>query len=268
MHAVASALRRPAWHIALFLVFLTAAILLPIHAGARVYRHRAERLVRQLKSLRVGQTSAAEVMRLRSHYTNSDEGKCTSEECSFWIGVDSWAHSLMGWSFERHKHIFSLSFFLRDHLHWAGFRMDSMVVHVLVQKGTVVGVWAKAEFDEGPVRTIVARFSGPEETFAPYSLRRFRTAPASIRHPGLHLYCCGRGMLTGKEIGATFTAQARPQEYEQAIDFHFGCTITMQGCTLREIMPGVWQELEELNWPFNLFGIEPPANGGMSILHR
>lgn len=241
---------RHARRIGIVLVALPLLAIAGIHIYAQVFRWRAEHLLDQLKTLRVEETPASTVLKLRSEYSSSviKGGPCSEEHCAFSIELAEWeslmrASSYRPWS-ER------LTYYLVNGLRFFGLRLNYFTVSLRVENGRLrgVSVWLNPMSYIAHVSYVehgfLSNFSVRAETVGNFG--RWVGHPQVYAHPNL---------VVGKPAGCTgcsgaiyadFTWQASREEYERALGFDLSCVTRFHDCrTPEEFLPTAAQVLKE-----------------------
>jgi hypothetical protein len=236
--------------IAVWLLVLLLLMVIGIHVYAQVFRWRVEHLLAQLKTLRVEETPAARVLKLRSDYSRHvvGDGPCSEEHCAFSIELTEWeslwrAYTYRPWS-ERP------TYYLVNGLRFFGLRINDFTVGLRIESGRLrrISVWftpmsyiAHKSYVEGG---FLSNFIVEAETVG--NFRRWVNRPQVYLHPNLLVSepdaCTG----CSGAISAHFTWQASREEYERALGFDLSCITRFHDCrTPEEFLPTAAQMLKE-----------------------
>jgi len=236
--------------IAVWLLVLLLLMVIGIHVYAQVFRWRVEHLLAQLKTLRVEETPAARVLKLRSDYSHYvvGDGPCSDEHCAFSIELTEWeslwsAYTYRPWS-ERP------TYYLVNGLRFFGLRINDFTVGLSVESGRLRRI--SASF--GPMSYIahksyveggfLSNFIVEAETVG--NFRRWVNRPQVYRHPNLLVSEPAACTGCSGAIFAHFTWQASREEFERALGFDLGCITRFYDCrTPEEFLPTAAQVLKE-----------------------
>ncbi len=229
---------------------LLLLMVIGIHVYANVFRWRAEHLLAQLKTLRVEETPAATVLKLRSDYSPHviGDGPCSEEHCAFSIELTEWeslwrAYTYRPWS-ERP------TYYLMNGLRFFGLRINDFTVSLRIESGKLrsISVWlspmsyiAHASYVEGG---FLSNFIIRAQTVGNFSRRVGH--PQVYEHPNLYVGKPSGCTGCSGAIYADFTWQASREEYERALGFDLSCITRFHDCrTPEEFFPTAAQVLKE-----------------------
>jgi hypothetical protein len=236
--------------IAVWLLALLLLTVIGIRVYAQVFRWRAEHLLAQVKALRVEETPAATVLKLRSDYSSHviGDGPCSEEHCAFSIKLSEWdslwrAYTYRPWS-ERP------TYYLVSCLRFFGLRINDLTVGVRVEGGRLrrLSVWlnpmsyiAHASYFEGG---FLSSFIVEAETVG--NFRRWVNRPQVYMHPNLLVSKPDACTGCSGAISAHFTWRASRAEIDRALGFDFSCITRFHDCrTPEEFLPTAAQVLKE-----------------------
>jgi hypothetical protein len=236
--------------IAVSLLVSLLLMVIGIHVYAQVFRWRVEHLLAQLKTLRVEETPAARVLKLRSDYSHHvvGDGPCSEEHCVFSIELTEWeslwtAYTYRPWS-ERP------TYYLVNGLRFFGLRINDFTVSLRIESGRLrrISVWfspmsyiAHASYVEGG---FLSNFIVEAETVG--NFRRWVNRPQVYLHPNLLVSKPDACTGCSGAISVHFTWQASREEYERALGFDLSCIPRFHDCrTPEEFLPTAAQLLQQ-----------------------
>lgn len=222
-------------------LILLLLMLLGIHIYAEIFRWQAEHLLTQLKTLRVEETPAVTVLKLRSKYASGvyDSGPCTEDHCAFAIDLTEWK-SLTVFS-SKHPWSYRTRDYLVGGLRFFGLRLNSISANLHVENGKLrrVDVWfIPMSYRNG----FLSAFSLHGRTVGKFS----GAGRQLYAHPNLLVWeptaCTG----CSGAMFADFTWQASQEEVERALGFDLSCITRFRDCnTSEEFFPTAAQVLEQ-----------------------
>jgi hypothetical protein len=201
-------------------------------------RHKAEKLLRDVQAMKLGESTLDDVKRLHKEYggfsQKEDDSVCSGDDCFFYgIPIYDWAlekalalrwrvlHASAVW----HNPCCDLAL-------WRAF-----AVGISVKAGRVIRIEVDlySRGSDGFIRAgrvlVVPQIpDGPEPLRSGY-----RVYPFHITTPG-----------GGTGIAATLTPGASARDRLRAFQINLRCVTTLRGCReLDEIMPAVWEDHKE-----------------------
>jgi len=215
-----------------------------IHVYAQVFRWRGEHLLAELKTLRVEETPATTVLRLRSEYASSvtDHGPCSDDHCAFWIELTEWNSLIMlpskhPWS-ERPRN------YVVGGLRFFGLRLNYLAANLRVENGKLRGmnVWLIPMSYGG--NGFLSDFSIHARTVG--NFRRSADRSQVYAHPNLIVWKPDACTGCSGAMSADFTWRASQEEYERALGFDLSCITRFHDCrTPEEFLPTAAQVLKQ-----------------------
>jgi len=215
-----------------------------IHIYAQVFRWRAEHLLAELKTLRVEETPATTVLKLRSEFASSvtDHGPCSDDHCAFWIELTEWKSLMLLTS--KHPWCERPRYYLVGGLRFFGLRLNYLAVNLRVEKGKLRGlnVWLMPMSYGG--NGFLSDFSIHARTVG--NFRRSVDRPQVYAHPNLLVWKPDACTGCSGAMSADFTWQASQEEYQRALGFDWSCITRFQDCrTPEEFLPTAAQVLKQ-----------------------
>lgn len=213
-----------------------------IQLRAQFFRFQAEQLLRQMSSLRVGETPAENVLRIRTKYSSDvfDQGACAPQHCQFSIHLEAWESLVrMVWDHPKTERV---QYCLVRSLRFFGLRPALLDAKFEVQDGKLrrFGVWtilATLEKGDEDHRGFLSSLNASAD--AVDNLGRWISRPQIYLHPNVVVWkpsaCTGcRG-----DIHFDFTWQATREETERAFHFDLSCATGFRDCsTPEDLFPG------------------------------
>lgn len=242
------------WKIAVCLFASLVLMVVGMHVYAQVFRWRAERLLSELKTLRVEETPAATVLKLRSKYSSivDDGHPCSEEHCAFSIDLHEW-ESLIREEPLSHSWSERPRYYLVSKLRFLALRLNFFSTKLQVENGKLSGIsvgflqmsyvdqlgYVEHAFPSSfsvTVRT-VGNFRNRVGWPKAYLLQVYE-------HPNLFVWedtCKG----CSPAINVDLTPQASREEFERALGFDLSCMTRFHGCrTSEEFFPAAAQMLK------------------------
>jgi len=233
------------------LVFVAcyAALLLYVQVSERVMRHRAERLLAEMRGLQVGKSAWADLQRIRTRWGawGNYEGTCTEEHCDYTV---SFADVSGGWLFARvvsflgHGHLAEV--FLNVRVEQGIAKQSSFTLWVEVPKGYGTR-WER----EQPQEPGYVPYSSGEYALKARASSRLEIAypccywPDSVPHPN-YVLRKPSGCANCLAILTDFLPQAPLADRLRLTDFNFSCITRWKPCSDEEdIMPEAGAEFAQ-----------------------
>jgi hypothetical protein len=224
------------------LFLLTLAI---VQAGQRVLRHRAERLLADLRQLHADGDSWAEMQRMMTRwgaYGQNYDGACTPQKCEYRITLEDWIGETTSPG-SGHGFLGPVAPFI-ELFHW---HAASLYADITVADGKVaqwrVHVWTEVPRGAGLNEGRYTLMASAGETPLPSSY--YWQWPARQPHPEYSIIE-PTGCLSCIGITAEFTPSTQPNEVKLLTNFNLNCITRWSPCVgAGDIFPEVWQQLQE-----------------------
>jgi hypothetical protein len=226
-------------------VALIVVLVLPIvavHINAEVFKWRAERLLKRVKSFRVEQTPYSAIATLRKDYFSNvlEKEPCTEQQCEFSIGLAEWGPFVdLTWKHPWTERARYYAVLLLRHF---GLRPTEFAVSLRIERRTLKSLGVELvpmsviERPEYAPDGFVSEFFVTAQSAG--NFRRLLYRSSIYTHPNLMVWkptaCTGcSGAIT-----AEFTWQASREELDNALDFNLACLTRFRECkTVEEYLP-------------------------------
>jgi hypothetical protein len=202
--------------------------------------HRALRFLGEVKKLKVGDSTTADVERFLHEYggasMKSSDSACSGPNCVFYA-VEVYNKPLeyllrARWAILNARDFRTPSW--RTPIWWRVLAMGAYV-----DNGSVVDIYLMIRSRKGDDSVVEGR------------VHEVQSIPEGLEFLALRKgYCLSRPVITGGDGGRGITAmidlRASPEDRQRAFDLNLGCISTLSGCTEpSEIMPSAWEDSQE-----------------------
>lgn len=212
------------WVLGGFVLLIVTAEVLILVANART-RYQAEALVRDLRTIKLGESTADDVLRIVRHYPTAP-GRSSSSDCA---AADE-SHSI-----RIANDIINRVGFAIPALRVVGARPASVVAVILLQKGRVCYVFYSFA---------VAHWSKIDELRAEATEGLFNCDKAK-HTPSESCYDVGEGIIRNhiEKLDVRLANFANAAERQHAFDFDLSCLTSILGCQKLCVMnPSRWRD--------------------------